>query len=62
VLILGAVAAEVLQPDQHDLAITQVFADALPAEVREHLLCRVVDELQPIVQRHDIEGLMMGSD
>jgi hypothetical protein len=62
VLILGAVAAEVIEPDQHDLALTQAFADALPPEVRDHLLCRVVDELEPIVQRHDIEGLMMGNE
>jgi hypothetical protein len=29
--------------------------------VRRHLLGRVVDELEPIVQRHTIEGLVMGA-
>ena len=28
--------------------------------MRRHLLCRVVDELEPIVQKHTIEGLVMG--
>ena len=32
----------------------------LPESMREHLTCRVVDELEPIVQAHSIEGLMMG--
>jgi hypothetical protein len=60
VLILGVVSGEVANPDEHDLEITRGFYDSLPAAVREHLLCRVVDELTPITQRHDIEGLVMG--
>jgi len=28
--------------------------------VRDHLSCPVVDELSPITQKHDIEGLVMG--
>jgi hypothetical protein len=28
--------------------------------VRDHLHCPVVDELTPIVQKHTIEGLVMG--
>jgi hypothetical protein len=28
--------------------------------VKRHLACRVVDRLEPIVQGHTIEGLMMG--
>jgi hypothetical protein len=28
--------------------------------VREHLICRVVEELVPVTQKHDIEGLVMG--
>jgi hypothetical protein len=31
-----------------------------PRELRRRLLYRVVDELEPITQRHDIEGLVMG--
>jgi hypothetical protein len=30
--------------------------------VRDHLVCRVVDALVPITQKHDIEGLVMGSE
>jgi hypothetical protein len=60
VLILGVVAEEVANPAEHDLEITRGFHESVPASVREHLLCRVVDGLTPITQRHDIEGLVMG--
>jgi len=46
--------------DHHDMAITRDFAATLPAEVRRHLSCPVVDELRPITQKHTIEGLVMG--
>jgi hypothetical protein len=62
VLILGAVRGEEAKPEEHDLALTREFHESLPPEVRDHLLCRVVDELEPITQRHDIEGLVMGED
>jgi hypothetical protein len=60
VLILGVVAGEVANPEEHDLELSRGYYESLSAEVREHLLCRVVDELTPLVQRHDIEGLVMG--
>ena len=44
----------------HDLMVTQDYYDALPHQVREHLVCRVVTELVPVTQKHDIEGLVMG--
>jgi hypothetical protein len=28
--------------------------------VKAHLACPIVDELTPITQKHDIEGLVMG--
>ena len=62
VLILGVVGADV-SPEEtqvHDLALTAAYHAGLPATVRDHLRCRVVDRLEPIVQKHDIEGLMMG--
>ena len=62
VLILGVVRGDEAKPEEHDLALTRTFYDDLPPDVREHLLCRVVDELTPISQRHDIEGLVMGED
>ena len=60
VLILGVVAGEVANPDEHDLEVSRRFHDSLPDRVRAHLLCRVVEQLTPITQRHDIEGLVMG--
>lgn len=62
VLILGVVAGDVANPEEHDLAITREFEASLPTDVREHLLYRVVETLEPISQRHDIEGLVMGAE
>lgn len=62
VLILGVVAGEVANPDEHDLEMTRTYHASLPADVRAHLLFRVVDELTPLTQRHDIEGLEMGAE
>jgi hypothetical protein len=60
VLILGVVAGEVANPEEHDLALTRPYHESLPDSVRRHLLCRIVDRLEPITQRHGIEGLEMG--
>ncbi|MFP5283797.1 MAG: phytanoyl-CoA dioxygenase family protein [Actinomycetes bacterium] len=62
VLILGAVvgATDPAEIDVHGLVLTRRYHEALPEAVRSHLFCTVVDELTPIAQKHDIEGLMMG--
>ena len=63
VLIVGVVTAELAahpDTDVHRITVTRDFHDQLPAVVRDHLRCTVVDELRPIVQQHDIEGLVMG--
>jgi hypothetical protein len=61
VLILGAVTGDSdLRDTIHDLVLTRRYFDTLPDAVRPHLRCTLVDELAPIVQQHDIEGLMMG--
>jgi hypothetical protein len=60
VLILGVTARHVVT-DVHQLAVRPEYLRTLPAVVRDHLRCTVVDELRPIEQRHDIEGLVMGS-
>jgi hypothetical protein len=60
VMILGVVAGAAANPDEHDLELTRGYYESLAPELRDHLLCRVVDELVPITQRHDIEGLEMG--
>jgi hypothetical protein len=41
---------------------TQSFHDDFPPSARRHLVCRVVSEIVPITQKHDIEGLVMGVD
>jgi ectoine hydroxylase-related dioxygenase (phytanoyl-CoA dioxygenase family) len=62
VLILGVVTGDM--PDSeisvHNLFVTRRYYQELPEDVRPHLRCSVVDELTPIVQKHDIAGLMMG--
>jgi hypothetical protein len=61
VLVLGAVAPHVDTSGAHDLMLTRAYAAALPPPVRAHLRCTLlVDELSPMHQRHDIEGLKMG--
>jgi len=62
VLIIGVVSADVdrAETDVHDLTLTRTYLESLPDQVRHHLRCRVVEELEPIIQKHDIEGLMMG--
>lgn len=62
VLILGVVSGDVDPRDieVHDLVVTRAYHDRLPESVRSHLHCTVVDELRPLIQKHDIEGLMMG--
>jgi Phytanoyl-CoA dioxygenase (PhyH) len=62
VLVLGMVAPQVDTAAVHDLILTREFFRTLPASVRGHLRCTdLVDVLAPMVQRHDIEGLRMGS-
>lgn len=59
VLVLGVDAPDDHNADKHDIQITRAFHDSLPDSVRQHLVCRVVDKLEPIVQAHKIEGLLM---
>jgi hypothetical protein len=40
------------------MMVTRGFHDALPPQVREHLVCSVVDSLVPVTQKHEIEGLL----
>ncbi len=62
VMVLGVDAPGVGHAAMHDMMVTQDYYDALPEKARKHLVCRVVDKLEPIVQKHDIEGLVMGAD
>jgi hypothetical protein len=60
VLVLGVDAPGAGNAEHHDLAVTQGYWESLPQRVRDHLVCPVVEELQPITQKHTIEGLVMG--
>ena len=60
VLVLGVDAPGANNAERHDLQLTRAYFDTLPESVRQHLTCRLVDELEPIQQGHTIEGLMMG--
>ena len=60
VLVLGVDAPTAHNAERHDLQFTRGFYETIPEETKRHLTCRVVDELQPIVQAHTIEGLVMG--
>ena len=62
VMVLGVDAPGAGHAELHDMMVTQDYYDALPEKARKHLVCRVVDELVPISQKHDIEGLVMGAD
>lgn len=62
VLVLGADAPGTGHAALHDLMVTRDYHAALPEDVRRHLDCGLVDDLVPIVQKHDIEGLVMGAD
>ncbi len=60
VLVLGVDALGAGHAALHDMMVTRDFHDALPASLRDHLVCRVVDQLVPVTQKHGIEGLVMG--
>jgi hypothetical protein len=60
VLVLGVDAPGANNAERHDLQVTRPFYESLPSYLRDHLTCRLVDKLEPIVQAHTIEGLMMG--
>ena len=60
VLVLGVDAPDARNAERHDLQLTRPFFEALPDHIKPHLTCRLVDTLEPIVQAHSIEGLMIG--
>jgi ectoine hydroxylase-related dioxygenase (phytanoyl-CoA dioxygenase family) len=60
VLVLGVDAPGAGNDAHHDMAVTGGFWQSLPDEVRARLRCPIVDELHPLVQKHTIEGLVMG--
>ena len=61
VFVLGVDAPDARNAERHDLQLSRPYFDSLPADLRSHLACRVVDQLEPLVQAHTIEGLLMGA-
>ena len=60
VLVLGVDAPDARNAERHDLQFSRAYYETLPEQVRAHTTCRIVDALEPIVQGHTIEGLVMG--
>ncbi|GAB2593092.1 phytanoyl-CoA dioxygenase family protein [Microlunatus antarcticus] len=60
VLVIGMDGPDGTNFERHDMAVTRDYWAALPESVRRHLACPVVDALEPISQKHTIEGLVMG--
>lgn len=59
-VVLGVEAADATKAIPHDLQLTHAYYETLPQPLRPHLSCRLVDVLEPVVQGHSIEGLVMG--
>jgi len=59
-LVLGVDAPGAGNAERHDLQLTRGFAATLPDDLLRHMTFRLVDRLEPIVQAHTIEGLVMG--
>ncbi|HEY2029042.1 MAG TPA: phytanoyl-CoA dioxygenase family protein [Myxococcales bacterium] len=60
VLVLGVDAPGAGHAELHDLQVTSDYYGGLPPLVRQHLHCRIVKKLEPITQKHQIEGLVTG--
>jgi len=61
VLVLGVDAPDATNSERHDLQFTRAFYNSLPADLKPHLpTARIVSQLEPIHQAHDIETLRMG--
>lgn len=58
VLVIGVDAPDATNADHHDLQVTRGYAATLPDHVLSHLTCRLVDDLETVVQHHVIEGLL----
>ena len=58
VLVVGVDAPDGTNAGHHDMQVTAAYYAQLPARVRDHLTCRIVDRLETVVQNHVIEGLL----
>ncbi len=58
VFVVGVDAPDATNAAHHDLQVTPAYLASLPPLVRDHLTCRVVDDLTPVIQHHRIDGLL----
>ena len=58
VLVVGVDAPDATNAAHHDLQVTPTYLASLPQVVRDHLTCRIVDQLTPVIQHHVIGGLL----
>lgn len=58
VLVIGVDASDGINARHHDLQVTRSYAETLPSGLLEHMTCRIVDRLEPIIQHHVIDGLL----
>ncbi|HLL52449.1 MAG TPA: phytanoyl-CoA dioxygenase family protein [Myxococcaceae bacterium] len=58
-LVFAFDAPDARNGERHDLQFSRGYFETLPEEVRRHLNYRLVNKLEPIVQAHTIEGLVM---
>jgi hypothetical protein len=58
VLVVGVDAPDATNSKHHDLQVTRPYLESLPPRVRDHLIYRVADELESVIQHHVIEGLL----
>lgn len=57
VLVLGVDAPGARRANVHEQQVTRLQYASLPAYVRQHLVCRVVDRLEPALQQPRTDGL-----
>lgn len=58
VLVVGVDAPDATNSAHHDMQATRAYFQSLPPRARDHLACRLVDRLEPVIQNHVIEGLL----
>jgi Phytanoyl-CoA dioxygenase (PhyH) len=58
VLVVGVDAPDATNAAHHDLQVTRAYAATLPPAVIDHLTCRLVESLEPVIQHHVIDGLL----
>ena len=58
VLVIGVDAPDATNARHHDLQVTPGYVKSLPPGLFDHLTCRTVETLEPVIQHHVIEGLL----